>query len=600
VVLIDWPLSFRRGLDRAKGQSHRRSPSEPIDPSKIFCFLARYDLCYEAQPAKRALDAMDFDEIALSQHDEKAENWLRKAVRSSDDLCKLASKHNGMKICQVEEINRGSFNVNFTVKFPDDGEKLVVRIPIPGKIMFPAEKLRSEVETLRFIKANTQIPVPSVIAWGDNGFLLGPYMITNFIEGTLLSARLRADNLDEDDDEVLRDDIEDKDLEKIYAQVANYILELSDHNFDQIGSLGAPEGSSKIWPIRSRPISRKMNEIVRCGGITLSDLDKRLPCDTMFSSTGDYLLELAEENYYHFQLQRNSAKSPEDVRRMYASRYLFRAVTPSFVHQHCRRGPFKLYCDDFRPGNMLVDADLNIKAVLDWEFSYAAPVQFLYSPPRWLLLKEPQRWEKEHQSLVERYRSKLEIFLRVLERQESLRPEDKRPFPPFAKLMRESMDDMTFWYHEIARNSFDADYLFWSWLDEFYFGAGATRNRRVHVFTAAPAHNIGNQLDDLIRYKMKQLHKYYADKGRLNGESSPATTVLQSIQETQARGTVQEAVKITEEESTTTGEFCGQSSGRAVGNLDSVGRDYEILPEPPRSAVNGYKREQSDFKKTIG
>jgi hypothetical protein len=75
-----------------------------------------------------------------------------------------------IKICQVEEINRGSFNVNFTVKFLDDGEKL------------------------RFIKANTQIPVPSVIAWGDYGFLLGPYMITNFIEGTLLNARYHLDS----------------------------------------------------------------------------------------------------------------------------------------------------------------------------------------------------------------------------------------------------------------------------------------------------------------------------------------------------------------------------------------------------------------------
>ena len=51
-------------------------------------------------------------------------------------------------------------------------------------------------------------------------------MITNFIDGTPLNTLLRADRLDEDEDEVLRDDISDKDLEKIYRQIANILLQV--------------------------------------------------------------------------------------------------------------------------------------------------------------------------------------------------------------------------------------------------------------------------------------------------------------------------------------------------------------------------------------
>jgi aminoglycoside phosphotransferase (APT) family kinase protein len=46
-----------------------------------------------------------------------------------------------------------------------------------------------------------------------------------------------------------------------------------------------------------------------------------------------------------------------------------------------RCGPFPLFCDDLRPSNVIVDADLNVHGVIDWEFCYAALVEFTYSPP---------------------------------------------------------------------------------------------------------------------------------------------------------------------------------------------------------------------------
>jgi aminoglycoside phosphotransferase (APT) family kinase protein len=59
-------------------------------------------------------------------------------------------------------------------------------------------------------------------------------------------------------------------------------------------------------------------------------------------------------------------------------------MLPRFVSDKHNHGPFKLICDDFRFGNILVNnaTDLKIVAVVDWEWAYAAPYQMLYSPPR--------------------------------------------------------------------------------------------------------------------------------------------------------------------------------------------------------------------------
>lgn len=44
-------------------------------------------------------------------------------------------------------------------------------------------------------------------------------------------------------------------------------------------------------------------------------------------------------------------------------------------------GPFRLWCDDFRPVDFMVDKNYKITPVIDWEFTYAAPVKFSFIPP---------------------------------------------------------------------------------------------------------------------------------------------------------------------------------------------------------------------------
>lgn len=135
-------------------------------------------------------------------------------------------------------------------------------------------------------------------------------------------------------------------------------------------------------------------------------------------------------------------------------------------------GPFKLWCDDFRPANILVDADYRIVGVIDWEFTYAAPVEFTYSPPWWLLLVMPEEWPEGLDDWAAKYEPRLKTFLRALETKE-------REFVQQGRLtesqvlsthMRRSWETGDFWLAYAARKSWAFDGIFWRSLDERFFG----------------------------------------------------------------------------------------------------------------------------------
>ncbi|KAL5313679.1 hypothetical protein ACEPPN_018100 [Leptodophora sp. 'Broadleaf-Isolate-01'] len=243
--------------------------------------------------------------------------------------------------------------------------------------------------------------------------------------------------------------------EIIYRQMANILLELAAHDFPRIGS------SSRIdhdTCVDSRPLKLKMNETERHGGDNTSS-------SMTFSSATEYFHHVAEQDLQHLCKQPNSIDDVDDARSKYIHRSIFKAMLPGFVSDKHNNGPFKLICDDFRFGNILVNnaTDLKIVAVVDWEWAYAAPYQMLYSPPRWLLIKKPIRWNNEDSPItyLSQYKSYFQKFVRILEEEESKRARDVAP-PPASKdermssLLQQSMDDGKFWYHELVYSSFES------------------------------------------------------------------------------------------------------------------------------------------------
>ena len=77
-------------------------------------------------------------------------------------------------------------------------------------------------------------------------------------------------------------------------------------------------------------------------------------------------------------------------------------------------GPFKLFCDP--PANVLAASNSNFSVVgaIDWECLYAAPAEFVYSLPSWLLLELPEYWPKvlmnRHESMRKVWRCSFKCF----------------------------------------------------------------------------------------------------------------------------------------------------------------------------------------------
>ncbi|EPE35702.1 Protein kinase-like (PK-like) [Glarea lozoyensis ATCC 20868] len=332
---------------------------------------------------------MDSDEVNQS-HEHMVDDWLHQLGKYNTwGIEKLASKYRNGDKCTCVKMNNGSFNWCFKVEF-DDGTKWAVRFPVAGNVMFPEEKVQREVAVMKFLKQNTFVPVPGVIAYGmaadnhDPG--MGLFIIEEWIDGVPLST-LMEEHPRPSWGPILRKDISDDTLYKIYRQIAKILLELSMHNFDKIGapSLVENEDGSNFWQVTAAPMTQKMNEIQRSGYVQVDDhLSKP------FQSVTKYAGSLVQQNITHLREQRNSIDDADDARRKYLLRNRVKSLAPHFVAEKYDSGPFKLICDDFRPGNILVNEEtLEIVSVIDWEWAYAGPYQFLYSPPSWLILENP-------------------------------------------------------------------------------------------------------------------------------------------------------------------------------------------------------------------
>lgn len=133
-----------------------------------------------------------------------------------------------------------------------------------------------------------------------------------------------------------------------------------------------------------------------------------------FLTATDYFVALAEAHMQHLRTQRNNAgDNEEDCKEKYVARCLFRKIARNFSTTY-NNGPFSLFCDDLRPSNVIVDADLRIKSVIDWEFCYAAPMEFTYCSPWWLLLAHPDDWNNSLDDFLMHYMPRQKIFLDVL------------------------------------------------------------------------------------------------------------------------------------------------------------------------------------------
>lgn len=207
-----------------------------------------------------------------------------------------------------------------------------------------------------------------------------------------------------------------------------------------------------------------MNEIVQLGTLSRS----RLPTTT-YDTASSYFEAPAELHISRFQSQRNEADIEADVdtglladtfRRRFVARFLFRKLVqnPEYRKQWVfhDNGPFPVWCDDFRPENVLVDEAENIVGVVDWEFTYTAPVEFSYAPPWWLLLQKPEDCPEGLDAWCTEYEKPFQTFLEAMRKCEDEAIQDKELVEDqrLSDRMLDSWQSGNFWIMYAARNNF--------------------------------------------------------------------------------------------------------------------------------------------------
>ncbi|TGO88131.1 hypothetical protein BPOR_0181g00020 [Botrytis porri] len=121
----------------------------------------------------------------------------------------------------------------------------------------------------------------------------------------------------------------------------------------------------------------------------------------------------------------------------------------------------------------LASEPFHINAVIDLEFTYAAPIAFTYAAPWWLLLQNPEQWELGLKGkLLPRDKPRLCLFLEALREveEEQIKSNKLIEAQRLSERMEQSMDNGLFWFCLAIRNAQMFDDIYWTFLDEMFFG----------------------------------------------------------------------------------------------------------------------------------
>ncbi|KAI8943968.1 phosphotransferase enzyme family protein [Xylaria longipes] len=314
-------------------------------------------------------------------------------------VCNLASSYRrGDRCHSFKEPVRGSYNICFFVEF-DDGEKWVVRIPLAPCLAFGAKsKLESEIATMLVISERTSVPIPHIVAYrlDDDPKPLASFLILEYVEGQKLS---HADVAS----------LPDARRDHFYRSLAAIYIQLRRLEFASVGCLRQHKDGPKVSK-RTTSIDINMQELE---GLNPSVIQASYTNQSgTLASAGAYtsmLLQLADNAF-----AKSRASVTDDEEQGADALYhlhIFRQYAEKWVDPRHENGPFVLVHGDLEPFNLLVDDEMGIVCVLDWEWSRVVPLQF-FKPPLWLA--NPDTTNLAYDAVYRRYLDRFDKFLAIL------------------------------------------------------------------------------------------------------------------------------------------------------------------------------------------
>ncbi|KAH9224842.1 phosphotransferase enzyme family protein [Leptodontidium sp. 2 PMI_412] len=395
---------------------------------------------------------MDTNAFIDLVHEVQGQLWedrVNETLRSGR-FCEWVSTFHPDKLpCQLDgtTFHYGAFNAGLKMVFSNK-TAWMIRFPRVGNVCddYADEKVAMEVTGLNLIHNRTTIPVPKVQASVY-------YNMMDFIDGVSLRDLLKDPNA-ERPTRLMREDISDGDIEVLYKQLANYLLQLFELDFDRIGSLPSPKAKAQN-PTPARPLTFKAHSILQNGGVnTFGDRVQG------FTTTTEYFQYVVGQDWEQLIHQPNSTMGLYNAKNKYTAFKVLKAIIPDLVNAQYDHGKFKLICDDLGLANLIVRSkeDLTVVGVVDLEWSYIGPAQLFGSAPWWLLQDRPvnSAWDYkggEPPKIAARYFKCLETFIRILEEEEANMPghEEKE----LSSLVKWSQASGAMWLHMILSSGFN-------------------------------------------------------------------------------------------------------------------------------------------------
>lgn len=181
-----------------------------------------------------------------------------------------------------------------------------------GTIPFPEEEVRCGAATMRYVAANTTIPVSHVCHHGTtahNPAGLGRFILMGYIgHDQTMCRELLHPKRAADKRPILDPDIGEK-LEFLYTQMANILLQLSSLKFPQIGSLIEEEGGGSI-SVKGRPLIANMNDLV-----VHTNAPESILLSQTYASADEWFSTLADMHISQLTFQCSDAVEDEDDAR---------------------------------------------------------------------------------------------------------------------------------------------------------------------------------------------------------------------------------------------------------------------------------------------
>lgn len=440
-------------------------------------------------------DRADFDNVAWDRSDEAWEE-SQKLFRRVSMLRKIESfvtQKFGKTATWVTPMRIGGYNNLYRMRIKGSDDDVIIRLPQPNLAQFPDEKTLREAATASFIAQNTRVPVPRVLFHGLSSpdSEVGPFIIIQHVENcrSMSHALAMPNTKDPTKAHMLNPDVSEDLLESFYSKVAVHLLQLFEPSFPRIGSLAQTDENT--FSVVGRPITQNMNNMLQLANIPRATLP---PEDRMYGTADEWYVALAEMHIAQLVFQHNDlVTTADDCRNKYVARQLFRKLakqgrlsTFGFAEddwsaqsksQTLTLSPapngsssFRLWCDDLRASNVLLNKADDIVAIIDWEFAYIAPTQFALDPPWWLLLNVPEMWHTNIDDWTKVYNVRLKTWLRAIEKAEENIETKSKGFK-LSTYMRESWETGRFWLNYAARKSWAFDTIFWKYLDKRFFGS---------------------------------------------------------------------------------------------------------------------------------